>query len=155
MRYYEALDALKDKLTAALDDEGMLFTLNTDTYPITLTVSRNASPAAQMELFSVTDGSTSSNSARLQFIFKLDELKIRVDDRLVISDALMNKIKGLAKKIHHAFLEGFFAERITYGAATVKQAEPLYTAPAEDEPDAFADFFDDNNGEAKAENESQ
>ena len=65
MRYYEALDALKDKLTAALDDEGMLFTLNTDTYPITLTVSRNASPAAQMELFSVTDARKSKHCSCL------------------------------------------------------------------------------------------
>jgi hypothetical protein len=149
MRYYEALDALKDKLTATLNDEGLVFTLKTDSYPITLTVSPNASPAAQMELFSVTDGDTSSDRARLQFIFKLDDLAIRVDDRLVISDALMNKIKGLAKKIHHAFLEGFFAERITYEATkTTKKdepTEPLYTAPAQDKPDAFADFFDDHN----------
>ncbi len=142
MNYYKNLNALEDKLTATLNDEGLVFSLDTSKYPITLTVSHNASPAAQMEFFSTGD-SVSSTDAMLQFIFKLDALEIRVDNRFIISDALMSKIKGQAKKIHHAFLEGFFAEQINYKSSKVEPAVMLYDAPAPDDPDEFADFFDD------------
>ena len=146
MYYYKNLAALEDKLTATLNDEGLVFALDTSKYPITLTVSRNASPAAQMEFFSAGE-SVSSTDAMLKFIFKLDALEIRVDNRFIISDALMSKIKGQAKKIHHAFLEGFFAEQIKYKNQTAcrnnEPTEPLYDAPEPNEPDEFADFFDD------------
>lgn len=143
-QYYANLVALENKLGETLNNEGMVFTLRTDRYPITLTISPNASPAAQMELFSMNDGS-SSTDALMQFIFKLDALEIRTDNRFVISDALMSKIKGQAKKIHHAFLEGFFAEhiRLLSKEAPVVSAAPVYEAPAKDETDEFADFFGD------------
>lgn len=141
MRYYDALHAIENKLGKLLDDEGLVFSLHTSSYPITLVVSRDVSPEAQMELFSNADGDTSSVGAKLQFIFKLDALEIRTNDRLIISDALMTKIKGLAKKIHHAFLEGFFAEHITYEAT---HYEPLPGPPAEAVTDPYAGFYDDS-----------
>ena len=141
MNYYANLATLEDKLAATLNDEGMVFSLKTDKYPITLTVSPNASPAAQMEFF-CTHESVSSTDAVLQFIFKLDALEIRVDNRFIISDALMSKIKGQAKKIHHAFLEGFFAERISaWQDVPPTNTPPVYDASAEEDPDAFAEFF--------------
>jgi hypothetical protein len=144
MRYYDALHVLENKLEKLLDEEGLVFSLHAKSYPITLVVSRDVSPEAQMELFSNADSDTSSIGAKLQFIFKLDALEIRTDERFVIPDALMTKIKGLAKKIHHAFLEGFFAERIASNSATIPEpAEPVPVAPAE--PDAFAEFLDDDN----------
>lgn len=145
--YYANLEALENKLGETLNNEGMVFTLKTDKYPITLTISPNASPAAQMELFSVSDGS-SSTDALMQFIFKLDALEIRTDNRFVISDALMSKIKGQAKKIHHAFLEGFFAERISvWQDVPATEAKPVYDAPAEGDTDEFADFFGEPDSE--------
>ena len=144
MNYYKNLATLEDKLTATLNDEGLVFNLDTKKYPITLTVSHNASPAAQMEFFSAGE-SVSSTDAMLKFIFKLDALEIRVDNRFIISDALMSKIKGQAKKIHHAFLEGFFAERISVWQDVEPTQKPdhVYEAPEPNEPDEFADFFDD------------
>ena len=145
-QYYANLVALENKLGETLNNEGMVFTLKTDRYPITLTISPNASPAAQMGFFA-TNGDSSSTDALMQFIFNLNALEIRTDNRFVISDALMSKIKGQAKKIHHAFLEGFFAEhiRLLSKAATPVTAEPVYDAPAKDETDAdeFDGFFGD------------
>lgn len=142
-QYYANLVTLENKLGEILNNEGMVFTLRTDRYPITLTISPNASPSAQMALFSMNDGSSSTDSL-MQFIFKLDALEIRTDNRFVISDALMSKIKGQAKKIHHAFLEGFFAERISvWQDVEPTAAKPVYDAPAEDDADEFADFFGD------------
>lgn len=123
--YYKACLDLQDKLRDLLNDEGFVFSLHTSSYPITLVVSRDVSPEAQMELFSNADGDTSSVGAKLQFIFKLDALEIRTNERLIIPDALMTKIKGLAKKIHHAFLEGYFAEQTKVKETTAeKSAEP-------------------------------
>ena len=143
MKYYENLATLENKLAKILNDKGMVFTFKTSEYPITLTVSRDASPSAQMAFYSMNDGASSAD-AKLQFIFKLDALEIRTDNRLVIPDTLMTKIKGQAKKIHHAFLEGFFAEHIAddQGSAPT-QAAPTYTAPPADAVDEFAEFFDD------------
>lgn len=144
MKYYANLATLEDKLAKILNDEGMVYTFKTSEYPITLTVSRNASPSAQMAFFSMNDGA-SSTDAKLQFIFRLDGLEIRTYNRFSIPDALMSKIKGQVKKIHHAFLEGFFAEHITDGqCSTLSTAAPTYTAPPADAVDEFADFFDDD-----------
>ena len=148
MNYYKILGGLEDKLTETLNDEGLVFSLDTSKYPITLTVSHNASPAAQMEFFS-SEGSVSSTDAVLKFIFKMDGLEIRVDNRFIITDAFMNKIKGQAKKIHHAFLEGYFAERSAYEAKnktavnSTNQEKDLYDAPTAENADGFAGFFDD------------
>ena len=143
MKYYENLATLENKLAKILNDEGMVFTFKTSQYPITLTVSRDASPSAQMAFYSMNDGASSADE-KLQFIFKLDALEIRTDNRLVIPDTLMTKIKGQAKKIHHAFLEGFFAEHIADGQRSAPTpAAPTYTAPPADEVDEFAEFFDD------------
>jgi hypothetical protein len=127
----------------------MVYTFKTSEYPITLTVSRNASPSAQMAFFSMNDGASSAD-AKLQFIFKLDALEIRTDNRLVIPDTLMTKIKGQAKKIHHAFLEGYFAERSAYEAKnktavnSTNQEKDLYDAPTAENADEFAGFFGDD-----------
>ena len=147
-QYYANLVSLENKLGETLNNEGMVFTLKTDRYPITLTISPDASPAAQMELFSAYDGA-SSTDALMQFIFKLDALEIRTDNRFVISDALMSKIKGQAKKIHHAFLEGFFAEHIhsLNKNVPVANAAPVYEAPEKAETDEFTDFFGDHTDE--------
>ena len=143
MKYYENLATLENKLAKILNDEGMVFTFKTSQYPITLTVSRDVSPSAQMAFYSMNDGASSAD-AKLQFIFKLDALEIRTENRLEIPDALMTKIKGLAKKIHHAFLEGFFAEHIADGQCSAPApVAPTYTAPPADEVDEFAEFFDD------------
>jgi hypothetical protein len=78
----------------------------------------------------------------LQFLFKLEGLEIRTDNRLIISYDLMSKIKGTAKKIYHAYLEGYFAEHIGQNApcntkSTAEETDETTTV----EPDAFADFF--------------
>lgn len=111
MDFYSNVRSLETKLADALVEHNLLHKLKTERYPITLTVTQNQTPEAQMELFSTNDGSISSSDAVLQFTFKLDALEIRTDNRFVISDALMNKVKGLAKKIYAAYTAAYFAEQ--------------------------------------------
>lgn len=151
MDFYQNVKPHEDKLTKLLAEEKMVHTLKTQQYPILLTISQDASPDAQMELFSTRGDGLSSRDALLQFIFKLEGLEIRTDNRLIISDDLMNKIKGYAKKIYHAYLEGFFVTTIMNQAkqnapcnteSTTEEPAPDTDESAAVEPDEFADFFD-------------
>lgn len=148
MDFYSNVRSLERKLADALVEHNLLHKLKTERYPITLTVTQNQTPEAQMELYSTTDGSISSSDAVLQFTFKLDALEIRTDNRFVISDALMNKVKGLAKKIYAAYTAAYFAEQRNpeklklYGDTEATDADLDTEEDTEDE--AFEDFFYDD-----------
>lgn len=150
MDFYSNVRALETKLADALVEHNLLHKLKTESYPITMTVTQNQTPAAQMELYSTTDGSVSSNDAVLKFTFKLDTLEIRTDNRFVISDALMNKIKGLAKKIYAAYTAAYFAEQRNpeklklYGDTEATDADADLDTEDEFEGAAFEGFLDDD-----------
>lgn len=113
MGHYDAAKAIQDKIEDFLDSENLVLTILDKAYPLSLIISQNRSPYAQMERQTFGDGDISATNSRLQFVFELDGLKIRTDDRLVITDAFMNKLKGLAKKWHAAFCAAFVAENLT------------------------------------------
>lgn len=105
--YYETIEKL-DELLAA---NNLVQVFGEDEYPIVLTVSQDRDPAAQMELFSQDGPGISSRDARLSFIFQDGDIVVRTDSRLVISDALMSKIKKYAKKMHYLYLQAYYRER--------------------------------------------
>ena len=144
MDIYTNVNKLGDKLAETLADHNLLHTFDTNKYPITLTVRQNQAPDAQMAIYSMTDGNISSQDAVLRLIFKLDKLEIQTDNRLVISDDLMNKIKNTGKKMRDAYCQAYFAERRNpdhmklYGDPDAAEAD--YEDDEEDE--AFAGFYD-------------
>lgn len=99
--------AVESKLNKLLAENNLVHSFKCSGYPIVLIVSQDTDPAAQMELFSQDEG-TSSRDSRLAFIFQNGDIIVRTDSRLVISDSLMSKIKGYAKKMHYLFLQAFF-----------------------------------------------
>lgn len=138
--YFTGVRTLEDKLAELLAEKSLLHTTNTSSYPITLTVTQNQAPDAQMAIWTNSDGSTSSQDSVLRFIFYLDGMEIQTNSRLVMSDTLMSKIKGLAKKIHAAYVHAYFA-------ATVATVRPAVCDDADgDTEDAgdFQGFYDDD-----------
>lgn len=117
MDYYKNVRILEDKLSGVLADENMLLRVNSRIYPYTINIVQDQSPEAQMYLYSTTDGNTSSHDSAIRLMFQLDGLVIRTDSRVIVSDSLMNKIKGLSKKLHYAFLQAYFAWMTTEGHA--------------------------------------
>lgn len=107
MNAYANVSLIENKLDELLSENHLVHTFRTSSYPVVLTISQDASPEAQVTLFESTDGSVSSRDAKLRLIFELDGLKIQTSSRLVLTDALMNKIKGLAKKLNSAYKEAF------------------------------------------------
>ena len=149
MQFYDNLKKAEEKLATILLDENLVHTFSTKTYPITLIVSNDRSPGAQMEFYATGDDGKSSAEAVLKLIFNLNGLKIQTDNRFVIEDAMMNKIKNQAKKMYHAYLEGYYAQMSAQAAeacAEIAAACDDGASPVcdDDAADAFADFMADS-----------
>lgn len=114
MSYYTNAKEIEGKIGKVLAKEGLVYTFKTSQYPITLIISQSQSPAAQMSFMETGDNGVSSKDAALRFIFELDGLKIHTSSRLIITDELMSKLKGLAKKLHTAYVHAYFADHIDY-----------------------------------------
>lgn len=134
MNYFAIANELEDKLAEMLGEKNLLHVMDKSKYPITLTITQNQAPDAQMELFQTTDGSRSSQDSVLRLVFHLDRLEIQTNSRLVIDEKLMNKIKNQAKKIHAAHVHAYFANMVSL----MRSAE----AETEEEDDStFDDFY--------------
>lgn len=141
MSYFDNAKAIENKIGEALSDEGLVYTLHTKKYPAMLVISQSQSPDAQMDFLANADeGGVSSKDSALRFIFELDGIKIHTDNRLIITDAFMTKLKGLAKKWHTAYTHAYFADKIG------QQGQSDDTEPVNDTPDfedEDPDFEDD------------
>ena len=161
MSYFTNAEEIKGKIGKVLAKEGLVYTFRTSSYPITLIISQCQSPAAQMSFMETGNDGVSSKDAALRFIFELDGLKIHTSSRLIITDELMSKLKGLAKKLHAAYVHAYFADHIddledspchtdpddtetpeddTPEAEDVPENEDSVPVDAENDP--FADFMD-------------
>lgn len=109
MDYFVITRELEDKLASLLDANNMIHTMDRSRYPITLTITQNKAVDAQMDLYAETESGISSRDSVLRLTFTLDGLEIQTDDRFVITDELLNKIKSAAKKLHAAYVHAFFA----------------------------------------------
>lgn len=133
--YFSDFNELNAKLTDVLEEAGLVHTFKADAYPIALVVKPQADVSTQMQLFSADNG-TSSLDMSMILTFRLDGLEIRTDNRLVMPDALMTKIKGMAKKLHYAYLQADFAMRNDFRSRTRIQH------PAGDmDDDVFGEFL--------------
>lgn len=121
--YFNEFEAQQEKLEKLLDENNLLHEFAVDDYPITLTIRPNAVPDAQMAMFAQATEGVSSKDARLVFQFLVDEINVRVYGRLIISDALMSKIKGQAKKMLLLWLQGDHAARMEQLGYATQEAE--------------------------------
>lgn len=133
--YFADYNAVDTKLVELLDENLLVRSFDTQVYPITLTISQNASPASQAALVEASnERGLSSQDASLVISFPVGGIGIRVSGRLCISDALLNKIKGYAKKLHYLYLQAEYAAR----SAVV----PKDYIQKEEPEEVFGAFFD-------------
>jgi hypothetical protein len=113
MNYFEKFEAQEQKLENILEDKCLLHKFRTDTYPMTLTISQNQTPDAQMAIYSEQGDGVSSQDAKLVLTFPVGEIGVRVyGSRLVIPDTLLGKIKNCGKKMRDLWLQGDHARRM-------------------------------------------
>lgn len=58
------------------------------------------------------DNSKSSSDAEICYIFKDGTITISTKGKLFITEALMNKFKNMAKKLHYLYLQLYHEERM-------------------------------------------
>ena len=104
---FQELMTIEGKLAELLAAHNLVYTFSRDDYPISIAVEPNLDPSAQMEMFANDDAGVSSRDAKLRFIFQDGAIIVRTDGSLIISDALLSKIKGLAKKMHYLYLQDY------------------------------------------------
>lgn len=134
--YFSEFETQQEKLEVLLEENDLLHEFDTERYPITLTIRPNAVPDAQMAMFARATEGVSSSDARLVFQFLVDEINVRVYGRLIISDALMSKIKGQAKKMLLLWLQADHAARVEQ--SEYKPAEKSQDGSSGD----FAEFYE-------------
>lgn len=145
MSFFDKFDAQETKLANILDANSLLHVFKTDCYPMRLTITQNQAPDAQMALYEQSEGSVSSRDAKLVLTFPVGEIGVQVYGRLIISDALMGKIKNHAKKMRDLWLQANFAtshlpERQLLGDT---EGERDYGEEEDENNAAFDDFFND------------
>lgn len=152
MDFYSKFKAHENKLAEVLAEHSLVHTFRTGGNPITLTISRNAAPEEQMSML-LTEGATSSQDAKLIFIFDLGDIEVNTYERLVISDKLFNKIKGLGKKMYDSYCHAHFADTCAAGVLATENA-------TDDDDGRFDDFYidpvdviDDENDEVEDEDD--
>lgn len=134
MGYFDKFDAQETKLGNILEDKNLLHKFNTGAYPMTLTISQNQDPSAQMELYSNDTDGVSSKDAKLVLTFPVGEIGVRVYGRLIIPDQLLNKIKNCGKKMRDLWLQGDYARRMEmFNSPSSDEQEPLEESYEEDE----------------------
>lgn len=135
-------NAMKDKLDNTLEANGLIGTFVTDENPIMLTVKPNTVDAGQTSMFPEGEENKSSLDAKLSFIFQDGDVIITTDEKLVISESLMNKLKNIAKKMHYLYLQAAFESFIN------GESSEDFTEQFEDEKDtAGPDEFEDEDEE--------
>ena len=111
--YFEKFEAQEQKLENILEDKCLLHKFRTDTYPMTLTISQNQTPDAQMAIYNQQEDGVSSQDAKLVLTFPVGEIGVRVyGSRLIIPDTLLSKIKNCGKKMRDLWLQGDYARRM-------------------------------------------
>ena len=139
--YFDKYEAQANKMENLMAKNGLLHTFSTNTYPITMTVQPNTAPDEQMVMFETASDGVSSQDAKLVLQFLVGEIVVRAYGRLIISDALMGKIKNQAKKMRDLWLQADFAARMEQagGGSTSADCGP------DEEPEGadFEEFFED------------
>lgn len=69
MGYYDKFDAQASKLENTLADKYMLYEFKADSYPMTLVITQNQAPDAQMALYENDTDGVSSQDAKLVITF--------------------------------------------------------------------------------------
>lgn len=133
MSYFDKFTAQEEKLDNLLSKNELLYDFDTDSCPITLTVFPNAAPDSQMAMFEQSADGISSKDAKLVFQFPVGEIGVRVYGRLIISDALMGKIKNQAKKMRDLWLQADFAARMEQAGYAYKPMDSVEDDDDDDE----------------------
>jgi len=149
MNFYDNAAAVRSKIEKALADKHLVLSIR-ETYPITMIISQSQAPEDQMAILGFGEDGASSVDASLQFVFDVEGMKVLTYNRLIITDAFMTTLRGLAKKWHTAYIHAFFAAHNAAAKAISEDAgedapneEEIEAVTPDDFPEEGVDPFED------------
>jgi hypothetical protein len=134
MNRFDSFNAQLAKFQSLLAENELVGEFKTSNYPISLSITYEQTEQGQMEMFDTETDGVSSKDAKLVLTFPIEGIGVHVYGRLVLTDALMNKIKAHGKKLRDLYLQGFFA--------TLKDAPELEKGDENPSEDFEADMSD-------------
>lgn len=143
MNYFDKFDAMDAKLENTLADKYLLHKFSADSYPMSLTITQNQTPDAQMALYEQDEDGVSSQDAKLVLTFPVGEIGMRIYGRLIIPDALLSKIKNCGKKMRDLYLQADYASRMERaGRSQVSDKDCKYERDDSDVDEPFTEESD-------------
>ena len=109
MNRFDSFNAQLGKFQSFLAENELVGEFKTTNYPISLSISQEQTEQGQIEMFDTETDGVSSKDAKLVLTFPIEGIGVHIYGRLVITDALMNKIKSHGKKLRDLYLQAFFA----------------------------------------------
>lgn len=145
MAYIERdnLEALLTKLNNTCEENDLVYKFESGRYPVRILIGPDQSMEAQMSMLD-QDVGHNGKDATICFVFADGKLTYKISDGFVVNEALFNKLKNLAKKIHAAWLWAYFRESLDHArqqklaAADQEEAEEGVEADEEALDAAFA-----------------
>ena len=105
------LAELQDKIYKVGEENRLEIDVELSKFPITARIRPNLEERDQLRMFK-DEGSDFVNG-EIKLIFD-DELTMTVLNDFKIEDSLLNKIKGLVKKLHYTYLQLYFKRNLVF-----------------------------------------
>ena len=115
MAYIERdnLEALLTKLNNTCEENDLVYKFESGRYPVRILIGPDQSMEAQMSMLD-QDVGHNGKDATICFVVADGKLTYLISDGCVVNEALFNKLKNLAKKIHAAWLWVYFRESLDH-----------------------------------------
>ena len=121
---------LLDKLENTCEANHLVARIKNSAYPFTLTIVPDTSLDGQMSMIE-EDQHFNGKDSRLVFCFEDGALTYRIKG-FTLPEATLNKLKNLAKKLHHAWLEVYFRTNMEPTHVVEEDGDDPETVPEEE-----------------------
>lgn len=140
------LEALLVKMRNLCDENSFSFSFKRGGYPIEISVGPDGSMDAQI---SMLDHPTGYNNTKSVILFQFFEggLSYKISDGFVVDKSLLNKLTGIALKIHYAYLQVFYTDTLSQQSLFAMGGTSPTAAQDNDFDSDAADPIDDSDFE--------
>lgn len=112
------LTDLQDKIYKVAEENKLEISVEFTKFPIVAKIRPNLEERDQMKMdFGEMDKNSNFVNGEIKLVFD-DELTMTVLNDFKIEDSLLNKIKGMIKKLHYIYLQIYFKRKTILGGNT-------------------------------------
>ena len=107
----DKFEGFRQKLENICEENGLLYTFNTEGYPIVLTIQPQQGLDAQISMLEMADEKPfNSPDATIQFIMEDGALTLKMNERFTLPETLFTKVKNLFVKMVGSYLGAFYRD---------------------------------------------